>query len=226
MILPVSGRYALFSGGAECGEERWELAGSADGYVVTGVQELTAPHPFPNRQEYRVTLSRSWRPTGIEILWHVKDRTLAAYHRADGATWRVQIDYSGQRKEQEGDYPEFCEVEYGTHLLNTVILARRDFQVGGEHEFPVLRIGPPYMAVSPERMLYRCVEQGEYRAPCGTVTAKRYVVTVPPQPEAEGYAFWADEDGFVLESYEGDDPSRTWMRLVELNRTGGGLPVR
>ena len=226
MILPVSGRYALFSGGAECGEERWELSGSADGYVVAGVQEVTAPHPIPNRQEYRVTLSRSWRPTGIEIRWHVKDRLLAALHRADGVMWRVQIDYAGQRKEQEGDYPEFCEVEYGTHLLNTVILARRDFQLGGEHEFPVLRIGPPYMAVSPERMLYRCVEQGEYQAPHGAVSAKRYVVTVPPQTESEGYSFWADEDGFVLESYEGIDPARTWMRLVEQKRAGGGLAVR
>lgn len=202
-----------------------ELSESADGYVVTGVQEMMAPHPFPNRQEYRVTLSPTWRPTGMEIRWHVRDTMLAAYHRAEGPMWRVQIDYAGQRKEQEGDFPEWCEVEYGTHLLNTVILARRDFQVGGEHEFPVLRIGPPYMAVSPERMLYRCVEKGECRTPFGAVAAKRYVVTIPPQAEAEGYTFWADEDGFVLESYEGTDPARTWMRLVELTR-GAGVELR
>jgi hypothetical protein len=50
------------------------------------------------------------------------------------------------------------------------------------------------------------------------VRAKRYVVSLPPHPESEGYTFWADEDGFVLESYEGLDTSRPWMRLVTMTR--------
>jgi len=132
--------------------------------------------------------------------------------------WRVRIEYGGQVRDQEGDFPDLCEVEYGTHLFNTVMLARRDFQIGGEHEFPVLRIGPPLMAVSPERMLYRCVERGSVETPFGAVAAKRYVVSLPPGPEEQGYSFWADEDGLVLESYEGPDRSRPWMRLVELRR--------
>jgi hypothetical protein len=99
-----------------------------------------------------------------------------------------------------------------------VLLARRDFQVGGEHEFPVLRIGPPWMAVTPHRMLYRCTDHREFDGPLGAVPAKRYVVTVPPAPEEYGYSFWADEDGFVLESYEGLDASRPWMKLVEYRR--------
>ena len=52
----------------------------------------------------------------------------------------------------------------------------------------------------------------------GAVAAKRYVVSLPPGPEEQGYSFWADEDGLVLESYEGPDRSRPWMRLVELRR--------
>ena len=74
------------------------------------------------------------------------------------------------------------------------------------------------MAVSPERLLYRCVESGSLETAFGTVTAKRYVVSVPPAPEEQGYSFWADDDGFVLESYDGPDRSRPWMKLVEFRR--------
>jgi len=217
----VSGRYALFSGGSECGVERWWIESVPDGFLVTGDQELVAPHPFPNRQEYRATLTREWRLTGLEIRWNVGNRLLVSTHRAGDGMWRVRVEYADQVKEQEGDFPAFCEVDYGTHLFNTIVLARRDFQIGGEHEFPVLRIGPPYMAVSPDRMLYRCVEKGTFETPLGVVTAKRYVVSIPPAPEHQGYSFWADEDGFVLESYEGLDASRTWMRLVELRKDLG-----
>lgn len=214
----IFGRYALYLAGQQCGEERWRLERGPTGTLITGAQELVAPHPFPSRQEYRATFTRAWRPTGLEILWHVGQRTLVSTHRADGERWRVRIEYAGHVKEQEGDFPEPCEVDYGTHLFNTVILARRDFEIGGHREFPVLRIGPPYMAVSPERMLYRCVEQTLFLAPFGVVPAKRYVVSLPPQGEEQGYSLWADEDGFVLESYEGHDPSRPWMRLIELRR--------
>ena len=188
--------------------------------MVVGAQELGPPHPFPSRQEYRVTLTREWRVSGLEILWTVGERTLRSTHLADGPLWRVRIEHQGQVREQEGDFPDFCEVEYGTHLFNAFILARRDFALGGEHEFPVLRIGPPLMAVTPERMLYRCVEVGTFETPRGPVRAKRYVVSLPPRPEEEGYAFWADEDGFVLESYEGLDLSRPWMRLTHFERGG------
>jgi hypothetical protein len=214
----IAGRYALHAMGRECGSERWRLEVVPEGYVITGDQELVAPHPFPNRQEYRAALSREWRLTGLEIRWNVGERMLVSTHHASGDTWRVRIDYADQVKEQEGDFPSMCEVEYGTHLFNTIILARRDFQLGGEHEFPVLRIGPPYMAVSPERMLYRCVERRLLTTPLGTFAAKRYIVSVPPGPEADGYSFWADEDGFVLESYEGLDPAKPWMQLVEYQR--------
>ena len=176
------------------------------------------PHPFPNRHEYRATLTREWRITGLEVVWTVGPRVLRATHAADGAMWRVRIEYGGQVREQEGDFPDYCEVEYATHLFNTFVVARRDFQVGGEHEFPVLRVGPPYMAVTPERMLYRCVEKGMFAAPSGAVPAARYVVSLLPRGEDEGYTFWADENGIVLESYEGLDQMRPWMRLVEYQR--------
>ncbi len=212
------GRYRILFAGRECGEERWELSVTPDGYVVVGEQITLPPHPVPSRHDYRATLTREWRLTGVEIHWSVGERRLRSTHEALGKIWRVRIEYGGQTKEQEGDFPDFCEVEYGTHLFNSFILARRDFGLGGEHEFPVLRIGPPWMAVSPERMLYRCVEVGTYETPRGPVQAKRYIVSLPPQPEEEGYTFWADEDGFVLESYEGLDTSRPWMRLVEFHK--------
>jgi hypothetical protein len=216
--LVAEGRYQIFHAGRECGEERWRIETAAAGLVATGEQRLVAPHPYPSASEYRATLTDTMRVTGLEILWTVGARRLRALHAAVGGTWRVRIETEGQVREQQGDFPDVCEVEYGTHLFNTFFLARRDFRVGGEHEFPVLRIGPPWMAVTPERMLVRCVERGTLGAPWGDVAARRYVTSLPPRPEEEGYTFWADDEGVVLESCEGLDASRPWMRLMELTR--------
>ena len=109
-------------------------------------------------------------------------------------------------------------VDYATHLMSWFMLARRDFALGGEHEFPVLRIGPPYMAVSPDRMRVRCVENGSVQTPFGQREARRYVVSLPPRSEVEGYSFWADVDGMVLESYDDAEGVRPWMRLIEWTR--------
>ena len=220
----VTGRYAMFFSGEECGGERWDIARSGEGFTITGEQEIHPPHPFPSRQEYRAMLDSRWRPVGLDVIWTVGERRLVALHRAEERTWRVRIEYGGQTREQQGDFPDVCEVEFTTHLFNSVILARRDFQVGGEHEFPVLRIGPPLMAVTPERMIYRCVERGVFETPLGRCDARRYVVYLPSEGEAEGYTFWADEEGFVLESYEGHDLSRPWMRLVEFHAMNSWRP--
>ncbi len=212
--LVAEGRYQLFLDGRECGEERWAIARAADGYAITGEQELVPPHPLPNRQEYRVMLSPDWRPTGLDVIWTVGGRRLEAMHRAEAGRWRVRIGYEGHTREQEGDFPEYCEIEFTSHLANLVILARRDFQVGGTHDFPVLRIGPPMMAVTPERTIYRCIERGTVDTALGRRDAKCYVAYLPSEGEDRGYTFWADDDGFVLESYEGHDRSRPWMKLV------------
>ena len=214
----ISGRYLLYHAGVECGEERWRIEGTDEGMAVLGEQETLPPHPFPSRHSYRATLTPRWRITGLEVLWQVGARELRAIHGADGAMWRVRIEYGGQSRVQEGDFPDSCEVDFATHLFNTLILARRDFQEGGEHEFPVLRIGPPLMAVTPDRMLYRCVEKGTFDSPRGPIAAGRYVVSLPGQGDDRAYTFWADEDGIVLESYDGLDQSLPWMRLVEYRR--------
>jgi len=218
VVTGLSGRYVLYHAGMECGEDRWRIEGTSEGMVMIGEQETIPPHPFPNRHAYRVTLTREWRITGLEVLWTVGARTLRATHAADGPLWRARIEYGGHFREQEGDFPDYCEVDFATHLFNTLILTRRDFQVGGEHEFPVLCVGPPLMAVTPDRMLYRCVEKGTFESPRGAVPAGRYVVTLPSREGDEGYMFWADEAGIVLESYDGPDPARPWMRLVEYRR--------
>ena len=215
----ASGRYVIFHGGVECGEDRWRLQALPDGTVVlTGEHELARPHPFPNRQQYRATLTNTFRARSLEIVWSVGDRVLRALHEADAGQWRVRVDYQDHTREQQGDYPDICEVEYTTPLFNTVMLSRREFQLGGEPEFPVLRSGPPLMAVSPERMLIRCAEHAERDTPWGRVAAKRYVVSLPPRGEDEGYSFWADERDVLLESFEGASTRSTWMKLVEYRR--------
>lgn len=211
-----TGRYTIFANGIECGEERWSLEASDEGLVVTGNQELQAPHPFPSRLEYRVTLTPGWRVTGIELHWTVGMRSIRAVHHAEAERWRAHIESGAEARTQEGDYPAVCEVEIPSHVSAMFVLAHRAFQIDGEHEFPVLRIGPPVMAVSPERMKLRCVAAATIMSPRGPVAAKRYVASLPPRGEDEGWTFWADEDGLVLESFEGAEPGKPWMRLVEL----------
>jgi hypothetical protein len=222
LALIAEGRYALFFSGQPCGEERWRMERVGDGVVATGEQVMEAPHPFPNRHEYRIALTDGWRVTGLDIVWSVGARRVSATHRATGARWHARLEADGHTREQQGDYPPGCEVEYCTHLSNTFILAQRDFGLNGEHEFPVLRIGPPLMAVTPGRMLFRCHEIGERAGAPGRAPFKRYALSLPPAPEDEGYTFWADADDVVIESYEGLDPTRPWMRLVEYRRGPAG----
>jgi hypothetical protein len=214
--LVRAGRYVIFAHGIECGEERWTLEAESDALIVTGAQETVAPHLFPSRLDYRARLTSAWRVTGLELRWTVGEREIRATHGAAADRWRACIEYGQEARQQEGDYPAVCEVEIPSHLSAMFVLARRDFQIGGEHEFPVLRIGPPVMAVSPERMKLRCVAAGTIMGPRGPVRAKRYVASLPPRNESEGYTFWADDDGVVLESFEGPETGQTWMRLVEL----------
>jgi hypothetical protein len=219
--LIAEGRYHVFFSGSQCGEECWRIDQTDDGYVATGEQVLMPPHPLPHRQEYRIALTSEWRVISVDIQLSVGTRRLVATHRADGERWHGRIDVDGHAREQRGDYPVMCEVETPTHLANTFLLAKRDFALDGEHEFTALRIGPPLMAVEPARMLCRCVEVGTYDTPLGPVSAKRYVLSLTGQAEGDRYAFWADDHGIVLESYEGIEATRPWMRLVEYRRPLG-----
>jgi hypothetical protein len=97
--------------------------------------------------------------------------------------------------------------------------ADEGFVATGGRELPAPCVGPPGMAVTPKRMRYCCVEEGVRGLPDGPVKARRCIVSLPPRPETEGCAFRVDEDGFVLESCEGLDVSRSWMRLVEYRRS-------
>lgn len=217
----TSGRYVVYHAGRECGEERWRIEATAEGALATGEHVLEPPHPFPSRHEWRARLTRAGRLEGLEILWSVGERRLRAVHAADGGRWRARIEYGGRVHEQEGDYPAGCEVDFLSPLFLTFMLARRDFALEGEHEFPVLRIGPPWMAVTPARMLIRCVEIGRHAGARGVTEARRYVVG-PPRPaggagdEAEAYTLWADESGLVLETHQGIGSPAPWMKLVEI----------
>ena len=103
------GRYVIHFAGVEVGDERWsvEHAGDDRGAVAMGEQVLESPHPLPGRLEWRATLSPLGRVTGVELRWHVGERTVHAEHAAEGDLWRARIDYAGHRREQEGDYPSF-----------------------------------------------------------------------------------------------------------------------
>ena len=69
--LVASGRYAVFHAGQPCGEEAWQIESSSDGIVASGEQVLAAPHPFPNRHEFRAALTPEWRVVALDVRWAV-----------------------------------------------------------------------------------------------------------------------------------------------------------
>ena len=214
----VAGVYELFHEGEPSGTERWHIGRAGHGLIAEGEQIWAPPFPYPNTQRYRVELSPDWRVSGLEIDWMVRDRHLRASHRAQGETWIGRIDHEGQARDQRGNYPYSAEVGYGSHLFNTFTLLRRGFGPGTDEEFPVLFIGPPLMAVTPDRQRYRFVERGEVQIPAGRFEAWRWLLTHPTRPGQSDYTFWTDHEGVVLESYEAPEPGRIWMRLVEYRR--------
>lgn len=218
--IVCEGRYMIFEAGVECGGEVWRIEPRDDGYVATGEQLTERPHPFPSRQEWRATLSPMWRVTSLEIHWFVGERHVFARHESAGDLWRARIDYSGHAREQEGDYPTFCEIGFGSPLFYTFALRHYVVAPGAEHEYPALFIGPPYMAVEPGREKLRCTEAAEHPSPRGPVAARRVVSSRPPATESDGSAFWIDEHDIVLEAFDGLDTTRPWMRLVEYRRAG------
>ena len=216
--LVAAGRYAIFHAGVEAGEERWSVEASADGGAVArGEQMLMAPHPMPCELEWRARLSPLGRLTALEAAWRVGTRTVRAEHAADGDVWRARILYGGHTREQQGDFPGFAEVAFGSHVLHTVMLHRYALAPGAEHEFPSLIIGPPFFGAEPGRQRLACTAAGARPILGGSVEARRIEVS-DPQGAVPAFAAWIDAYDVVLESYEDIHSTEPWMRLVEYQR--------
>jgi hypothetical protein len=217
--LRVTGRYAIHFAGRPCGEERWSIERTADGEVASGEQLTQPPFPFPSTLEWRATLSREGRLSGLELHWRVGERLVSATHAADGPMWRARIETRGHVREQEGDYPARAHVVLGAHLFHTFAFRTLVLEPGAEHEFPMLAIGPPWMAVDPGRLLVRCTEARTLETPMGPLAARRVEVFDPARGRAEAFAAWIDAHDIVLASHEGEGDALPWMTLVEYERT-------
>jgi hypothetical protein len=215
LVALAEGAYEVFHQGQPCGGERWRIVRSAGRLAAAGEIVMRAPFPYPSAQRYQVSLTADWRVLGLEIDWKVGLKELLAVHRAEGDRWKGRVTYDEQTREQEGNYPHGAEVDYGSPLFTTFTLLRRGFGPGTDEEFPVLSIGPPFMAVTPDRQRYRFAERGEVATPAGRFAAWRWLLTHPERPGDAGRTFWTDTRGVVVESYEDDAPGRVWMRLVE-----------
>ena len=216
--LVAAGRYVIFHAGAEAGEERWSVEASADGGAVArGEQLLLAPHPTPCELEWRARLSPLGRVTALEAAWRVGTHTVRAEHSAHGDVWRARILYGGHTREQEGDFPGFAEVAFGSHVLHTVMLHRYVLVPGAEHEFPSLVIGPPFFGAEPGRQRVVCTAAAERPMLGGRVEARRVEVS-DPEGAVPPFAAWVDAHDVILESYESVHSTDTWMRLVDYQR--------
>ena len=216
--LVAAGRYVIFHAGSEAGEERWSVELLADGGAVArGEQVLRSPHPMPSELEWRARLSAEGRLTSLETEWRVGTRQLRAEHSAEGGKWRARIAYGGHTREQEGEFPPFAELAFGSHVLHTIMFRRYVLEPGAEHEFPALVVGPPWFAAEPARQRLMCTEAATRPLGISGVRARRVEVR-DPQGAVPAFAVWLDEHDVVLESFEDTHTDEPWMRLVEYRR--------
>ena len=216
--MVAAGRYVVFHAGVEAGEERWSVEPLADGGAVArGEQVLRAPHPMPCELEWRARLSPEGRVTSLETDWRVGTRQLRAEHSAEGGKWRARIAYGGHTREQEGDFPAYAELAFGSHVLHMVMFRRYALEPGAEHEFPALVVGPPWFAAEPARQRLLCTDEESRELGTARVRARRVEVR-DPQGAVPAFAAWLDEHDVVLESYEDTHSLEPWMRLVEYGR--------
>ena len=165
-------------------------------------------------------MARDGRLSGLELRWRVGERLVVAIHAADGPMWRARIETQGRVREQEGDYPARAHVVLGAHLFHTFAFRTLVLEPGAEHEFPMLAIGPPWMAVDPGRLIVRCTTSRMLDTPMGPLAARRVEVFDPARGRAEAFAAWIDEHDIVLASHEGEHDALPWMTLVEYRREG------
>lgn len=216
--LVAAGRYAIFHAGDECGEERWSIEPADDGGVLArGEQVLSAPHPLPSDLEWRARLSGAGRLLELEASWRVGTRSVRAEHRAGAERWHARIQSGGHTREQEGDFPPYAEVVFGSHVLHTILLRRYVLEPGAEHEFPALVIGPPFFGVEPARQRLVCTARETRLTPAGSFAARRIELS-DPMGAVVPFAAWLDEHDVVIESYEDTHSREPWMRLVEYAR--------
>ena len=129
----------------------------------------------------------------------------------------IVTESKGSRGLQEGDFPAYAELAFGSHVLHTVMFRRYALEPGAEHEFPALAVGPPWFAAEPVRQRLLCTEAGT-RELRGTRLSSRRVEVRDPQGAVPAFAAWLDEHDVVLESYEDTHTDEPWMRLVEYGR--------
>lgn len=215
-VASRSGRYVIHHAGAPCGEERWTLERGAAGEVATGEQVMRSPFPFPSRLEWRAALDGAGRVASVEARWSVGERVVVARHAAVEGLWRARIEHMGQVREQEGDYPATAHVVMHSHLFHAFAFRALAPAPGSEHVFPMLAIGPPWLAVEPGRLVVRCTGCERVAGPAGEVRARRIEVLDPARGRAEAFSAWIDDDGLVLVSREGGHDERPWMTLAEL----------
>ena len=221
--MNLNGRHHLFFAAQPCGRETWRVERDSSGAErAFGRQETHAPHPMPGVIEWSAACDASQRVTALEVRWQVGAMSVHAKHAADGALdaqrWTVQLEYGGNARTQEGDYPPRSHVVFGSPVLQSWVLRRFALAPGAEHAFPALVVGPPWMMVEPGQHTIRCTA-AETRETCeGPRTLKRVEWTDPATPDAGELTLWLDDGDVIHELWEGVGAVAPSAKLVELRR--------
>ncbi|MBI5169905.1 MAG: hypothetical protein HZA61_10485 [Candidatus Eisenbacteria bacterium] len=221
--MNLQGRHQLFFAAHPCGHETWRVERDARGAEhASGRSETHAPHPMPGVIEWSAACDESQRVTALEVRWQVGAMSVHAKHAAGGTLdaqrWTVQLEYGGNARTQEGDYPSRAHVVFGSPVLQSWVLRRFALAPGAEHAFPALVVGPPWMMVEPGQHTIRCTA-AETRETCeGPRTLQRVEWTDPATPDAGELMLWIDGDDVVHEAWEGAGAVAPSAKLVELRR--------
>ena len=201
----------IFHPGEECGEERWRMealrrrAGRAP-----ASRSSVAPHPFPNRQEYRVTLTRGdgARPALEIALDGGRAHAVAHASRRRARCGACGSSTAARSASRRATSRTFCEVEYAhasvqhRHPGAPRLRGRRRARVPGAAHRPAVHGG-----VARSACCTAASRRGRSTPRSARSTRSATWSACRRRGEDEGYTFWADEDGFVLESYEGLEPT-------------------
>ena len=217
-LAVVRGRHEMFFAGQPCGDERWAVESGAQGERANGVQVTRAPHPFPGRIEWSAGTDAAGRLHALEVRWEVGGHVVHTRHVAEGTRWRVQLEYGGSSRTQEGDYPAQAHIVFGSPVLQSFVLRRFVLAPGADHEFPALVVGPPWMTVEPGHQRLRCTAAEVRETVLGPRELRRIEWHDPAVPDADVLTLWVDDDDTVFELWEGAGAVTPSSRLTEFAR--------
>jgi uncharacterized protein len=164
--------FAVFINGKEVGREQVSLSRTASGWTIISTGRLDAPLNMTNNR-FELTYAPDWQPIELKIDAVVQDRKLGLSTSFGTTTAINEITQNGVTNSKTDQITARTVVVPNNFYASYEALAVRlaSAQVGGEI--------PVYVAPQAEiRLLVKAITPTTYQTPGGTVTARKFTVTL------------------------------------------------